>query len=100
MPLPAEAREGFSGLVGDTCACQLDGDDDDRRLPYCLDYDDEELLHRQQPRACHIATGTPGTFRYTPLVDRRTQYHPLSAAVNKHSGIALASGVLAPIVTC
>ena len=36
MPLPAEAREGSSGLVGDTCACQLDGDDDDRRLPCCL----------------------------------------------------------------
>ena len=29
MPLPAEAREGSPGLVGDICACQLDGDDDE-----------------------------------------------------------------------
>ena len=34
MPLPTEAREGSSGLVGDACACQLDGGVDGRRPPY------------------------------------------------------------------
>ena len=30
------------------------------------------------------AAGTPETFRYTPLVDRRTQHHPLSATIDNH----------------
>ena len=29
------------------------------------------------------AAGTPETFRYTPLVDRGTQYHQLSAAIDE-----------------
>ena len=29
------------------------------------------------------AVRTPVTLRYTPLIDRRTQFHPLSAPVNK-----------------
>ena len=29
------------------------------------------------------AVRTPVTLRYTPLVDRRTHYHPVSAPVNK-----------------
>ena len=29
------------------------------------------------------AVRTSVTLRYTPLIDRRTQYHPLSAPVNK-----------------
>ena len=35
MPLPTEAREGCSGLVGDACARQLDGGVDGRRPPHC-----------------------------------------------------------------
>ena len=29
------------------------------------------------------AVRTPVTLRYTPLIDRRTHYHPASAAINK-----------------
>ena len=29
------------------------------------------------------AVRTPVTLRYTPLIDRRTHYHPVSAAINK-----------------
>ena len=29
------------------------------------------------------AAGTPTTLRYASLIDRRTQHHPLSAAINK-----------------
>ena len=29
------------------------------------------------------AVRTSVTLRYTPLIDRRTQHHPLSAAINK-----------------
>ena len=36
MPLPTEAREGSSGLVGDAFARQLDGVVDNRRPPCCL----------------------------------------------------------------
>ena len=45
-------------------------------------YDDEELCVGDY---LQHATGTPGTFRYTPLVVRRTQYHPLSATINNPS---------------
>ena len=34
MPLPTEANEGCSGLVGDACVRQLDGGVDGRRPPY------------------------------------------------------------------
>ena len=29
------------------------------------------------------AVRTPVTLRYTPLIDRRTHYHPVSATINK-----------------
>ena len=37
-------------------------------------------------RVVRDAVRTSVTLRYTPLIDRRTQHHPLSAPVNKRRG--------------
>ena len=43
-------------------------------------YDDDGVNVVSNPEH---AVRTPVTLRYTPLIDRRTHYHPVSAAINK-----------------
>ena len=43
-------------------------------------HDDEELCVSDY---AEHAVRTAGTLRYTPLIDRRTHYHPVSATINK-----------------
>ena len=60
-------------------------------------YDDEELCVGDY---LQHATGTPGTFRYTPLVVRRTQYHPLSATINKRTSPEPTAGPSSMLLPC
>ena len=43
-------------------------------------YDDDGVNVVSNPEH---AVRTPVTLRYTPLIDRRTHYHPVSATINK-----------------
>ena len=62
MPLPTEAREGSSGLVGDACARQLDGGDDDRRPPCCPQCSGKQKIPAMALQATgHEQTGVGGT---------------------------------------
>ena len=46
------------------------------------------------------AVRTPVTLRYTPLIVRRTQYHPLSAAINKRRSPERPGGPESVLVSC
>ena len=46
------------------------------------------------------AVRTPVTLRYTPLIDRRTQYHPLSAPINKRRSPECPCGTGRVLLSC
>ena len=76
MPLPAEAREGSSGLVGDICECQLDGDDGDRPTESILS---TMTLQSTQSQSCSVPGMDLLGLRLSQTVVKRTHGYPLSA---------------------
>ena len=57
MPLPTEAREGCSGLVGDACAHQLDGGVDGQRPPVTLSDGDANVWGRHKAEGLRCESG-------------------------------------------
>ena len=60
-------------------------------------HDDEELCVSDY---AEHAVRTAGTLRYTPLIDRSTQHHPLSAAINKRRSPERPCGTGRVLLSC
>ena len=70
MPPPTEAREGYSGLMGDACARQLDGGVDGRRPPLPSTVTQMFVVGADPEHAACTSLSTADQ----PIVDERTQW--------------------------